>query len=865
MVQWRRPSITWREIAAICCCCGRSRAVERALGLKLISKEEQERVLHSYNPEEEIFRALSPKAQSAVEAAFYPFQNRRSLRYIGDVYRLDELLLRTPSSEEAAARACPSCRASVVCPLEPEGGVVLRLRRPRQSPPQRGKDEPGTVASRRSPPSVLWPDRGESTDGGKNGGSHGCSSSHSAAVQAERSGAAKEGGKAAGDHAGVRTPERELKKSVSFSRAVLADSRRQGPTQAEEESAGRSVSSRGGAPSSAARAEGSSQTPPPSELLRMASLFSSRSLSPPREDDWAVSLPPGVAPGAQEQQPIRITALVKLERRRAQQQERFRNRAACPGAANQESSSGSDSDEDEFLFFPSRHPSLAADGAPAFEGSTSPPVSPSPQDTLTAATEAAKAVAASDILFPDNALSSGGLSRLRSRHRLDAELREASGLQEQAVDAGGGGAALASAACVSRNGSFSGDSMHSEARWACTCEPHSPLETQRDAAGTPQQTASSSSKDDVLREHRKRGWVSSTGGVGDEDPEDTWHAVEPASASRVDPTAQGMQAGGSSAALLRGEGQRTRQSPNREASAGGAENEEPEYRPCLSNCLSPTANATRPSSEWMHETGRSEDEAERRDEFRPLSSGRSLSEDDDAGMVTARGALIAPSFVSSREFYTPRPLRPTSSSFQPGWNAPCQRQGSLTGGGSESMSRTISGSWRSAGPSVSYSLESGWSSPTSDCRDSRGPASGAGHLDSGRLECSTEGRHRKDSWGSPPKASSHASFPRQVSLARGGECSRRSGRLSKSQVSFSPSSFDSPASPPPADQASGNAAGESTSRHRGLSDCSPRPPESVAAERRLAAAAAALASSLEWGRGGDTGLSSDDFATPREF
>ncbi|PHJ26032.1 hypothetical protein CSUI_000116 [Cystoisospora suis] len=314
MVRWRRRAVSWRDIAAICCCCGRDgTAVQRALGLKLISEEEQRRLLHAYDPETDRFagpsnespEATKAAAAAAEAAAMYPFRSRGSLRYIGEAFLFDDFLHVPP--EGSGSRSCLGCRASLVSPLEPEGGIVLRLRRARIDNEKRGSREIRHLSSRDL--NTL-----------KEAGGDSPTRTDRVSFLAEYSTTGGNSWLRAKKDEGRYREDNSTVETLTTSATSLDGKRGTGLG---------SCFSRG------------------SEDLSLSTARSPTGgfSSPPRDGDVLLSgqKPPDITPGRLvESDGIRITDLVHRERRRVREEGRD------AGEAN------SESDEDEFLFFPTR-------------------------------------------------------------------------------------------------------------------------------------------------------------------------------------------------------------------------------------------------------------------------------------------------------------------------------------------------------------------------------------------------------------------------------------------------------------------------------------------------------------------------------
>ncbi|KEP64350.1 UNVERIFIED_CONTAM: hypothetical protein HHA_254150 [Hammondia hammondi] len=653
MVQWRRPSVTWREIVALCCCGGRSRAVEHALGLKLISKEEQERVLHSYNPTEEDEGALSQEEQQAVDAVFFPFQNRRSLRYVGDVYRLDDLLERTPSSEKGGGRSCSACRASLICPLEPEGGFVLRLRPIRESPSKRGKEKLLRGSSRQVL-SVLHesPGRAEritssSAPERENFEARGPRHAHAVHGRQMRYDGASEGTWRARGRQGQ--PE-EIRKTVSFSdvRSYGRFTRRSSPRTQRGEGMRPFGAEAGGAGFSG---EDEGFNPRVSRLSWSTPRFTERSSSPgPLRAEASERLPIEDSASVQDLNPIRITAMVKREKKRVEHEERLKR-----GCDNVSPGDTSASEEDEFLFFPSRQASTTdwpASGPERLWSRQAAPRGPAAEATLAAATEAAKAVATSGLVRRERRAASLACATPSARSGLftacsfldtPRRISAAPALRRASTSSGGDVRALGST------------SLHA-GEWkpirdeATGTEGFPEAEECRQSVEAQGQKACSCDRQKAWGDgSKRRDWVSSTGGLGEGDGEEVHPASEPTRHRTISRT----------------EGETSRRAdPVREFETRGSEcfieTRVADFVDSSGGHLpSPFAPASPRRMGCDRRRGNSEDEGGHRDMPRP-ESGQIRS--DDSGMVTARGAVTARSRSSNEEFYTPRTFRSLSCS-----------------------------------------------------------------------------------------------------------------------------------------------------------------------------------------------------------
>ncbi|CBZ50374.1 conserved hypothetical protein [Neospora caninum Liverpool] len=627
MVQWKKPSITWREIVALCCCSGRSRAVEQALGLKLISKEEQERVLHSYNPEDEDQQALSREEQDAVDAAFYPFQNRHSLRYIGDVYRLDELLNRTPSSKEVG-RACVACRASLICPLEPEGGIVLRLRPLRASRPKgdKAKQAHEKESDHRSPAAPASARNARERPGGE-AERDSRDASRTAAFNSLGGGSGGCRAESEFAHSPREWRAEEIRKTVSF-----GDAQSCGEATRHAASIQRGERRRGSCsePGGGRTGEGWTESPRDSELWRQTSRFKVAASGSAPGAEASGRLPSGR--GERGRNPIRITAMVKQERKRVKQE---RLRSGLGGLSPSETSA-TESEEEEFLFFPSRRSSCAArsDSSDMSWSRQTAPRGPSADEAFAAATEAAKAVAASPLVRRGSGEPAlGGLTRRSRSVLLSAEpvdsprWSEASALRRSSTGsppvAWSRGSRFRLGGSDWRGGEASGSESFTDADQ----DQGAGEAVLREKAFPVERQASSALK--------RRDWVSSTGGLGEGDGDDVPLVSEP---TRREGRTKGEKGG----------------------RAAGWECEG-ESRPGFAQADTPDRTAPGRSRRVWYER---REESERSDstslpgERHPRASG--LFSDDD-GMVTARGALTARSRSSSGEFYTPRTFRSLGS------------------------------------------------------------------------------------------------------------------------------------------------------------------------------------------------------------
>lgn len=235
----------------------------------------------------------------------YPFRSRGSLRYIGEAFLFDDLLHVPP--EVSGPRSCLGCRASLVSPLEPEGGIVLRLRRPRTDNGKRRSRDIRHLSSR------DWNTLKEAGDDSRTRADRVSSlGEYSAKGGSSWLRAKKDEGRYREDNSTVET--------LTTSATSVDGKRGTGVG---------SCFSRG------------------SEDLSLSTERSPRGgfSSPPRDGEAVLpgQKQPELTPGRLvESDGIRITDLVHGERRRVREEGRD------PGEEN------SESDEDEFLFFPTR-------------------------------------------------------------------------------------------------------------------------------------------------------------------------------------------------------------------------------------------------------------------------------------------------------------------------------------------------------------------------------------------------------------------------------------------------------------------------------------------------------------------------------
>ncbi|EPR59049.1 hypothetical protein TGGT1_254150 [Toxoplasma gondii GT1] len=672
MVQWRRPSVTWREIVALCCCGGRSRAVEHALGLKLISKEEQERVLHSYNPTEEDEEALSQEERQAADAVVFPFRNRPSLRYVGDVYRLDDLLERTPSSEKGGGRACSACRASLICPLEPEGGFVLRLRPIRESLSKRGKGEKEKLPHGSSCQvlSVVHesPERSEritssSTPERENFEARGSTHAHTVRGRRERYDGASEGTWRTRERRGQ--PE-EIRKTVSFSDFRSCDrfTRRSSPRTQRGEGMRPFGAEAGGAGFSG---EDKGFIPRVSRLSWSTPRFTERSSSAGLFRAEATDrLPIEGSPSVQDLNPIRITEMVKRERKSVEHEERLKR-----GCDNVYAGDSSASEEDEFLFFPSHQASMtdrSASGAERLWSRQSAATGSADEATLAAATEAAKAVATSSLVRRERRAASLACATPRARSVLftarsflDSPRRISAGHALRRASTGSGGDVRAPGSTSQHGGEW--EPIRDEATGT---DGFTEAEECRQSVEAQGQKVYSCDRQKVRGHgYKRRDWVSSTGGLGEGDGEDVHPASEP-TRHRI---------------ISRREVESSRRADcvrefERRESDCFAETRVSDFVDSSGGYLpSPFPPASPRRMRYSRRRDNSEGEGGHRDLPSP-ESGQIRS--DDSGMVTARGAVTARSRSSNEEFYTPRTFRSfvCSSSTSPsprGTDAACSR------------------------------------------------------------------------------------------------------------------------------------------------------------------------------------------------